>query len=288
MWNWKQWESWRMSLNTSNIPNNVVINLEKFKNWVSREVCLWEWLWNKFAIFFSEEDITSRSETFMSTRKDIVNYYGDQIDTVLCIWIKTPYMRVLEKDMTESTMCGNGIRVVALLYNILSKKNEFEINTNAWLHIVKIYDQNNISVGMKEFIYEWMIDYYADKIFQVHYWHVWEPHAVITVWDDYTDIMIKNLLGTIWKDFTQWKAIQWRSINLNIIRKKEASRLDIFTYERWVENITQACGTWSTVAAYIAHKFFGCDEQIIVTNQWWDLTINTKKGTMTWPARVRL
>ena len=198
------------------------------------------------------------------------------------------FMVVLEKDGSESAMCGNGVRSVAkYLYDNdfvpQTQKNVVLEIKSGTISIEKI-DDDNFKVNMgpivsfeknpNEFVKQDITN--SEKIdlesidpilkdAKIYHSNL-EPHIVIEV--NVTDSQVLEIFNKI-----KESGLFPHNININFITilNDDASVVKNVTCERGVDTITQSCGTGSTsVAQYIFEKYKATN--LIVRNRGGDLS----------------
>ena len=197
------------------------------------------------------------------------------------------FMVVLEKDGSESAMCGNGVRSVAkYLYdnNFVPKtQKEIVLEIKSGTISIKRIDDDNFRVNMgpvisfeenpNEFVKEDItnsqeIDLKSiDSILKdakVYHSNL-EPHMVIET--KATDSQILEVFNKIKKN-----GFFPHNININFIEivSDDASVVKNITCERGVDTITQSCGTGSTSVAQYVYEKYGTTE-LDVKNRGGDL-----------------
>ena len=182
-------------------------------------------------------------------------------------------MRIFEPDGSESDMCGNGIRCIALYLNRLTGNNEFSIETNtglfygdltgkkARLNAGKLQDPHDFVSSADTFEqitdFVWKIVCRGRDFYIVN---IGEPHAV-TIHDGF-DLNLRDFL-----DFARAPLLFPRGINLNVITKVDDNTIRNRTFERGVWNYTTSCGTGSISCAVIAKEILGLSsDEITVIN----------------------
>ncbi|MGC9171570.1 diaminopimelate epimerase [Caldisericum sp.] len=169
-------------------------------------------------------------------------------------------MRVLEKDGSESQMCGNGARCIGLYFERFYGIGNITIETLAGVKKVKKVSENRFVVSMGpmqklgNFVngprneYELIHELFSFKIFVVN---SSEPHAVIPLKSIKRIPKEKGL--KISKNFKLFPY----GINVNFIEILNEETIKIRTIERGVYEETLACGTGAVASAYVFNKFLG-------------------------------
>ena len=158
-------------------------------------------------------------------------------------------MRVLEKDGTESDMCGNGIRCVA---KYLIEKHGFDeelsIETNAGIREVK-RDAKLFRVEMGIPVQDgkvWGRRMNVDgEAYTAYLVNSGEPHVIVFV-EDVEKVDVDRIGRAIRNGFGKEGA------NADFVQIIDPETIRIRTYERGVEGETPACGTGATAAVVAA------------------------------------
>lgn len=159
-------------------------------------------------------------------------------------------MRILEKDGTESDMCGNGIRCIArYLMDSHGFDNPLDIETNTGVRTVTRVDRTNFTVEMgvsvaSEKVWDTPISV-GTKTYNIFLVNSGEPHAIVFV-DELTEVDVARIGRTIRNRFDQGGA------NADFVHVVDPGTIAIRTYERGVEAETLACGTGATASVVAA------------------------------------
>ena len=158
-------------------------------------------------------------------------------------------MRILNADGSEAEACGNGFRCIALYAReILNYPAHLRFESLSGL-IQADVQTDRVRVRLAE-----PRDYRSRGEVEVlghrlHYsfLNTGVPHVVIFV-EGLSKIDVEGLGRAIRRhpDF------QPKGTNVNFAEVKSRSEIDVRTYERGVENETQACGTGSTASAIVS------------------------------------
>jgi diaminopimelate epimerase len=172
-----------------------------------------------------------------------------------------PRMRIFDRDGTEATMCGNGIRCAARYFrdHACVTGSHFTIGTLDGPKPVSL-ENRWVTVDMGR------ARGYRRLTADRHFVFTGIPHLVI-------------MTGGISVDGARAEGRRLRDdralgatlghpdgVHVNFVQVKEDGSLDVLTYEAGVEDVTPACGTGSTAAAYVCARI----------------------GRTAFPARVRL
>ncbi len=162
-------------------------------------------------------------------------------------------MRILEKDGSESDMCGNGIRCVAkYLRDAHAFPESMLIETKAGIRKVGHTKGNTYAVEMGKVavnirpIFETQINGTSRN---VYFANSGEPHAVIFL----TDVSKLNI-DKIGRQVRRNPIFGAGGSNVNFVQIINEDTIRVRTYERGVEGETEACGTGATASAAMAVK----------------------------------
>ena len=182
-------------------------------------------------------------------------------------------MRLFEPDGSESDMCGNGIRCIALYLQRLEGLSTSTIETNTGVVSGSITEEGvETNAGNLQDPYDFVgarseFSKYNDLILTIEHegrtfyiLNIGEPHAIII--EDTVEINLASF-----EPFLRNPGLFPRGININVITKQSNERIRNRTFERGIWNYTTSCGTGSICSAVIAREILGCDSsQIVVTN----------------------
>jgi diaminopimelate epimerase len=160
-------------------------------------------------------------------------------------------MRIINSDGSEAEMCGNGIRCFALYayINGICGKNA-AVETLAGIKNTSVLDKKNglvnVDMGMPSDIKVIELKLEGRK-FTVYFLNTGVPHAVI--FSNNPQVKVDG------RKIRYHKTFKPAGTNVNFAGVTGRNSINVRTYERGVEDETDACGTGSTAAAYIANKF---------------------------------
>lgn len=181
---------------------------------------------NTFFITETEEEL---SKAFVSR---------NQVDSILTLETDdygNHMMRVIERDGTESNMCGNGIIVVS---NVIFDKygtSEASINTKAGCIQTRREENGYISAKMSEYSF---IDEYFFNDEKIYLTHVGEPHA-IRFGNPYGFDTCYEIVNQSIPHSDDLRS----TFNINFVHGISGSNVDVSTFERGVNDFTKSCGT---------------------------------------------
>lgn len=165
----------------------------------------------------------------------------------------TPFaMRTFNRDGSEASMCGNGVRCLVQFLKELSIHCEvYPIETLAGIHSGWFTNEGiAIQVPPPKNI-KWNVQIPVDEsILTGHYLNTGVPHVVIFV-DQLDDVDVV----TLGRKIRFHPLFEPLGANVNFV---STSPLVLRTYERGVENETGACGTGAIAAALALAKFHDC------------------------------
>jgi len=173
-------------------------------------------------------------------------------------------MRVFNPDGSEVSMCGNGIRAVALSAykaNLAGKKMKIETlagfleaEMNRDSVRVKMTEPGRIRMDHNIGI--------ESSIMPVHSVDTGVPHAVHFV-DDIKGYPVKKI-GRLVRNH---KVFEPEGTNVDFVKVIDSSTIEARTYERGVEDETLACGTGIVASAVIAHLAHGVRQPVSVLSK---------------------
>ena len=271
---------------------------------------------NRFILFDLLEKPQQYTESFVkqahkllvkTERDDVLILMPDHLDKENNhLYLK---MIVLEPDNSVAVFCGNGSRVVATYL----KKQYDHIYKN--FSLVSCYGTHKISYPKKDlygiqmgttqydpfvskfvkdgsqFVKEqndlWILPYkHNNKTYKLYFTETVEPHLVcFDPIDDETLTTIGNTLNT------KQRNIFPLGINLNAVKTVSDSSINVVTYERGIQHITQSCGTGSTSCVALSNLLNNITQKkCIVHNKGGTLAIHhdsiTKQSEMIGPAKL--
>jgi len=167
-------------------------------------------------------------------------------------------LRVLEKDGTESQMCGNGLRAVARYYYEENKLQTIDVQTRSGVVSAEHQKGTVVKTSIGKFTHHGTIE--ADYKL-IHDTDVGEPHAVIFSARDQVEELFSHFAEPIvhrGKLVGRNATLNGHTRNLNVVSIDEKNPGILYnrTYERGVNRETLACGTGAACAAMTYGKFF--------------------------------
>jgi diaminopimelate epimerase len=175
-------------------------------------------------------------------------------------------MRIVNADGSEAEMCGNGARCFAkAVFDAgLVKKADMTLETGAGLVTAVVGPDGIVRVGLtdpKDIRLAVRIDI-PDFQGEVHCVNTGVPHAVVLVEDVGTADVFR-----IGRALRRAETFAPAGTNVNFLQITGPDTVKVRTYERGVENETQACGTGSTASAIVAFLLGKCRPPVAVTTR---------------------
>lgn len=182
-------------------------------------------------------------------------------------------MRIFDRDGTEETMCGNGLRCATrYLRDTYIANDMFSIVTGDGKKEVLV-NENLVEANLGEARDYRQIDH------QLHFVFTGVPHVVVV--GSELDVEAARTLGRSLRRKQSLCELVGHpeGVNVNFIwRDKEG--ISVRTYEVGVEDVTKSCGTGSAASAYVAAKVFGTTLPIITHSLGGNLEIRTHEGRL--------
>ncbi len=177
-------------------------------------------------------------------------------------------MRIINSNGFESEMCGNGARCIARYAyekGIAPQKMSFE--TLAGIMRAEVIGER-VKLQMGEYdvthAYEMRSLVWKNKAIEYYYLEIGVPHVVILC--DEMDEIKREDFTKIGAFFDQNHAVFKNGTNVNFVLKRTAQALEVTTYERGVEAITDSCGTGSCASVIIASEKYDLNAPIEAIN----------------------
>lgn len=174
-------------------------------------------------------------------------------------------MRIIEKDLSESNTCGNGLRVVSKFFSELSTGRDFRIETKSGVVSSKLLDDERVIVEMGKYQYHFQKRFLFKG--NIHFCDVGEPHMVMFVDDiSIADSLFENFGYEFVNIFFEING-ELTNASLNIAQIVSPKMIINRTFERGVNQETKACGSGSVCVANTAFREFAMSEKIkVITN----------------------
>jgi diaminopimelate epimerase len=192
----------------------------------------------------------------------------------------TPTMKIFDRDGTEETMCGNGLRCATrYLHDMYVRKGDFSIITGDGKKEVRVIDDlTEVNLGEAR-------DYRQIND-QLHYVFTGVPHVVVIG----SEMTLENarIFG---KSLREEKSLcefvgHPEGVNVNFIWR-DAEGISVRTFEMGVEDVTLSCGTGSAASAYVASKVFGTTLPIVTHSLGGSLRISENGGRLSICGQTR-
>lgn len=170
-------------------------------------------------------------------------------------------MRIFNQDGSEAEMCGNGLRCLGqFIVELGFPKKTYSVETlERQLTVEFEGDQVKTTIGDAKGIQRLSLKVEKDTL-DCYALNTGVPHAVFFV-DNLKSVEV-NTLGHKIRHHEEFSP---KGVNANFVEKSSPSQLTLRTFERGVENETQACGTGATASAIAAHLKWGMQPPIEVT-----------------------
>lgn len=189
-------------------------------------------------------------------------------------WQGLPAMKIFDRDGTEETMCGNGLRCATrYFHDTCIPESRFSILTGDGEKAVSVRE-NQVEVNLGE------ARDYRQIAPHLHYVFTGVPHVVVIGAE--IDLESARILG---KSLREEKSLcefvgHPEGVNVNFIWRN-AQGIAVRTYEVGVENVTQSCGTGSAASAYVASRVFGMALPVITASPGGELEIRAVDDQLT-------
>ena len=160
-----------------------------------------------------------------------------------------PRMRIFDRDGTEATMCGNGIRCAARYFRDHGyvTGSHFTIDTLDGPKPVSL-ENRWVTVDMGR------VRGYRRLTADRHFAFTGIPHLVILTRAISVDAARADGRRLRYDRALGATLGHPDGVHVNFVQVMEDGSLDVLTYEAGVEDVTPACGTGSTVAAYVSAR----------------------------------
>ena len=178
-------------------------------------------------------------------------------------------MRYFNRDGSEGELCGNGARCFARylkFLKLIDDKTEFLTRSG----LVSAYLKDSVvgirlsDVSLKSFLLDHSL-YLNETRYQYNYVKVGVPHCVI--------FLNGGSLNNIEEKFQVGREIRYLEdifpdgVNVNFVVIGGTHSIEVQTYERGVEEITQACGTGIIASTLVTHLLKGMESPVSATTQ---------------------
>ncbi len=228
-------------------------------------------------------------------------HYSVGCDSVLLVNSRLNTMRIIEKDGSESDMCGNGIRFAAAYFMEMSGGNDADISTRDGRkrRVVKEKESYIVGMGINLFVNRYVacsipkqkiarfedlgiskremkrLEKLALDTEKGYLANTGEPHLVFFS-KDISALSLDAIGGII----SSQREVFPDSVNVNLAQIKSSNEILLRTYERGIFGETLCCGTGSTAAALVGRKVLSLEDSINVESRGGILEILFGKGTI--------
>lgn len=165
-------------------------------------------------------------------------------------------MRIINSNGFESEMCGNGARCIARYAyekGIAPQKMSFE--TLAGIMRAEVFGERvKLQMGHYDLTHAFESHRLVWKALRINYYYleIGVPHVVVLC--DENPMILREDYLEIGAYFDQHHTVFSNGTNVNFVSKKSSQALEVVTYERGVEAITDSCGTGSCASVVIASE----------------------------------
>ena len=177
-------------------------------------------------------------------------------------------MRIINANGFESEMCGNGARCIALYaYEKGIADIEMTFETLAGPIRARVNEERvKIGMGTYSTVGSDEVRRLAVDDLEINYLYmvVGVPH-VIVFWEDNFEFD-RALMMRVGHAFDTNHDVFPRGTNVNFVRKLDTNKIEVITYERGVEDITDSCGTGSCASAVLASERYNMTSPIDAIN----------------------
>lgn len=158
-------------------------------------------------------------------------------------------MRIINSDGSEAEACGNGFRCIGLFANKkLGFPSSFTFETLAGLVRASVKGSRvRVRMVKPKDLKERDLLKIQGKNLPYSFLNTGVPHAVV-----FTEGLDKIDVNALGRAIREHQAFKPRGTNANFVEIKNAGEIRVRTYERGVEQETQACGTGSTASAILS------------------------------------
>jgi len=177
-------------------------------------------------------------------------------------------MRLFNSNGFEGEMCGNGARCItkyAYIKKLAGREVEFE--TLAGIIKGSVLDEE-VRIFVSEIDVDSVILNLHAKVGECELCYssltVGVPHSVIFL-NEYNRLDIDEI-RSIGRSLDSDKKRFTNGVNTNFVKILDGSTLQVVTYERGVEDITESCGTGSCASAIVATILYGMKAPVLVKN----------------------
>ncbi len=215
---------------------------------------------------FSDEEMSNMAIRDCNIKKSIGADGILIIETSLSVGLK---MRLFNSDGSEGEMCGNGARCFALYVykeNISGRKMKF--STMAGIIEAEVVENDTIIINMgsiciKNKISDQTLVIDGKKILY-NYAVVGVPHVVI--YASQNNVITLDDMKKIGYSIDHNRLFFPEGTNVNFVKIVNNNRINVVTYERGVNDITDSCGTGSCASAVFTALKYNFKSPLTVEN----------------------
>jgi len=185
-------------------------------------------------------------------------------------------MHVLERDGSQSNMCGNGLRVAGCVLDKLGLPRLVTISNTTTVVPVDRVQPGVYEASLQVKLLETRLLFYNEPVFSL-YFVSGEPHFVAVVPD------INRVPLAKWgKRFTP-------QANCTVVSRASQTKIITRTYERGGVGITRSCGTGACAAAHAVYDLFGSETryEVLMHQHPLCVTIGAHCTYLKGPAAIR-
>lgn len=185
-------------------------------------------------------------------------------------------MRIFNRDGYETEMCGNGLRCFTLYLSCQGHGDgTYLIQSQERIHHCTIKgDQISVEMGdPTEILWNQQVPLGSTQL-TLHTLNTGVPHAVV-----FLPLLDELDVTTLGRSIRHYKQFQPKGVNANFAEITDSEIIHLRTYERGVEEETQACGTGATATALAAAHIYGFTSPVTIRTKSKDLLhISFKKN----------
>lgn len=216
---------------------------------------------------------------------------GDSLLVLENSEVATVKMRIIEKDKSESSMCGNGLRCIGLYFDRFFNKLNITVETLSGIKQVNKIKDNYFEANLGKMLpLDDFVKSSSGSIFlkinlyglDLHIVNSSEPHAII--FSDQINRIQKTKALKIIKN----AEIFPKGINVDFVKIIDKNTITIRTIERGVLEETLSCGTGAVASAYIFNRVSGGSDIVTVHTRGGTLNVKLRESgnLLSGPARL--
>jgi diaminopimelate epimerase len=172
-------------------------------------------------------------------------------------------MRIINADGSEAAQCGNGLRCFMRYLSMeIDGRMALTVETGGGLVSLELRGDKVAATMPAAQVHQWDLELKVDgRPYLFHSLSVGVPHAVH--FGQPQDIAAQDLV-TLGRSVRHHQHFAPQGTNVNFAWLNEAGEVELRTYERGVEGLTQACGTGAVATALAATRVYGLKGPIIL------------------------